>query len=89
MFERHSVPCCMGEGHPCVCGPDERVLRAYDRGEVGLPPMTAEEREWCLEEADRAGEGAFPREEAEQFSDKDLANWVLRAWREFVQSNCL
>jgi hypothetical protein len=89
MFENLIVPCCMGEGHPCVCGPDERVLRAYARDESGLPPMTSEQREWCLEEADRAGEGAYPPEQAKNYSDKDLAHWVLNAWNDYVHSNCL
>lgn len=91
MFENRKVACCKGPEHEteCVCSPDERVIRAYIRGDASLPPMTAEEREWCLDEADRSGEGAYPREEAEGFTDQELAKRVLNAWNDYVRSNCM
>lgn len=88
----NNVPCCMapedrGEDFNCACGDAERVLRAYLGGNMRL--MTLEEREWCLEEADHAGEGSYPRAEAEGFSDAELAARVIHAWSDYVRSNCL
>lgn len=86
------APCCMapedrGEDFNCVCGDRERVLRAFLGG--AMRPMTPAERQWCLEEADHAGEGAYPRAEAENYSDSALAERVLFAWADYVRSNCL
>jgi hypothetical protein len=49
--------------------------------------MTAEEREWCVQEADWAGEGSYNKEELSAMTDKDLANSVLHAWLEYVRSH--
>lgn len=72
----------------CLCGHNERVLRAYSEGRY-ISPMTDGQREWCLDESDRAGEGSYPREEAIGFTDQDLAKRVLYAWSNYVNSNCL
>jgi hypothetical protein len=82
------VPCCMGENATCICGNNERVLRAYAKGE-DLPPMSEAQRIWCANEADYAGEGAYPRQEGIKLNDKDLAAWVLSAWNDYVRSNML
>jgi hypothetical protein len=79
-----NVPCCQPE-MACVCGPEERVLRAYSSGVEGLPEMTAKQRKWCIEEADRAGEGGHPSSEAVSLSDKELAQWTLDAWSDYAQ----
>jgi hypothetical protein len=34
---------------PCLCPPAELALRSYAAGH-DLPPMTAEQRAWCLDE---------------------------------------
>lgn len=78
--------CCQLEG-PCVCGDEERVLRAYSEGRY-IETMTKEQREWCLDEADHAGEGSYPKKEAEGLSDAMLAKWVLQAWSDYVRSHC-
>ena len=83
-----AVPCCQGDGADCVCSDNERVIRAYADG-LDLPPMTTEQREWCIGEAERNGEGSYPREETERLNDKDLATAVLNAWWDYVRSNCL
>ena len=84
------VGCCSGaEAGNCLCGQKERVLRAFSEGRDTGRQMTPEEREWCLDESDKAGEGSYPREEAVDFSDKDLAMRVLYAWRDYVRSNCI
>lgn len=82
----NTIACCSVES-ACVCGAEERVLRAYTEGRYTIP-MSPEQREWCLDAAEHAGEGAYPRDEASNFSDSELANWVLDAWNDYVRSNC-
>ncbi len=82
-----SCPFC--ESQDCaVCNESEQFVRHFMHGPV-VKPMSKEEREWCIEEADRAGEGSYPREETEHLNDKDLAWATYRAWCEYVRSNCL
>ena len=66
----------------CVCGDTERALRAYADG-YPLPPMTAAQREWCLQEIDHVE--SFPREEYEHLLDSNLARGVLEAWVAYCQ----
>ncbi|MBU1249469.1 MAG: hypothetical protein KKB70_12265 [Proteobacteria bacterium] len=51
--------------------------------------MTAGERQWCIDEADRAGEGAYPPKDTQGLDDKALAKTVLMAWADYVSCNCL
>ena len=51
-----------------------------------LRPMSVTEREWCVDEADRAGEGFYKADELRALSDQDLACNVLHAWRMYVAS---
>jgi len=85
-----SFVCCRGpvDTGYCLCSRDESTLRRYSAGEI-LRPMTAEERAWCVDEADRAGEGYYNSEELTGRNDKDLAGAVLNAWNMYVRSNCL
>lgn len=69
----------------CLCGPSERILRGYADGSVSLP-MTPEQRQWCANETDRAGEGATSVEEALSLPDRQLAKHVLRMWADYVRS---
>ena len=50
-----SVPCCseLQDGEPCVCPQQERVLRHYAAG-LATATLTAEQRAWCIDEADWA-----------------------------------
>src|SRR5262245_32637 len=59
-FEHVQFPCrCFGpQPEGCVCGDDERVLRAYAGGVEAMPPMTATQRGSCLCEAVRCVEGS-------------------------------
>jgi len=83
------VKCCMGLIYSdCVCGNSERVIRAYIGG-YAPSPMTPEQREWCIREADHAGEGYYTRGELTALDDKKLAYCVLNAWDMYVKSNCL
>ena len=70
------------------CGHKEGAMRHY--ADYGYDkPMTSEEREWCIQEADRAGEGTYRREELEGYSDQGLAEAVLRAWADYCRSQGL
>lgn len=86
-----STPCCSDKFAQCsdfiACNTAERALRRYVAGDE-MPPLTPEQREELLADADYCGEGSFPREEAKDFSDKDLAKWTLDAWLEYARSNC-
>jgi hypothetical protein len=72
----------------CRCGDEEKALRHFSGRTWPHGPMTPEQRAWCIDEADRAGEGSFKREDLEQLTDRDLAADVLRAWTDYVRSNC-
>jgi len=84
--------CCSVEFPDCgafgPCTTNERALRRYIQGDP-MPPLTSEQRDELLADADSCGEGSFPREEAKDFSDKDLCKWTLDAWWAYVRSNCL
>jgi len=86
------TPCCSQKYPECffdgVCGPNERMIRRIIVGDH-TSPLTAEQREWLIEEADRAGEGSYPREDAESLSDVELARWTMSAWQAYVRNNCL
>lgn len=87
LFADIQLPCaCSQSCAECICGPEEKILRHYASGQ-NLRPMTAEEREWCVTEADQAGEGAYNREEMKNLSDRDLANTTLSAWSDYVKSH--
>ena len=66
----------------CVCQDLERALRAYTAG-YPMPPMTPEQREWCLAEVDRV-EG-YSREDYLTATDEQLARAVLLSWASYCQ----
>lgn len=77
--------CCGGmQCGECVCGDVERVLRNYAAGKIA-EPMTLPQREWCLAEAEAAGEGLFERKNGRKLSDVELAKWVLAAWGRYAE----
>jgi hypothetical protein len=49
--------------------------------------MTEAEREWCVQEANWAGEGYYNRKELEDMDDRGLCASVLNAWSMYVQSH--
>ncbi len=71
----------------CLCGPAERVLRAYADAELGLPPMTPEQREWCLTEIDST-EGNSRKNHTND-TDPQLALSVLSAWVDYCRDKGL
>lgn len=76
---------CMDKPADCVCGENEIHLRGWVAEK--LPPMTPEQREWCLQEIQKV-EG-YNRQDYETSPDKDLANGVLRAWQSFCKDKGL
>lgn len=72
----------------CVCTDEERILRFYSCGVITVP-MTTAQRDWCIQEADHAGEGEHSRATLEPLSDKDLARTVLSAWVNYCRSQGL
>jgi len=85
------VPTCpfFGSSDCVVCNDDERFIRNHIHNDGSVPFMTPEEREWAIDEADRAGEGMWSREDLEPMTDSELAKAVLDAWASYVQCNCL
>jgi len=84
------TPCCSNVTPECYgqCTADERMIRRIIAGDH-TDPLTPEQRQYLIEEADRAGEGAYPAEEAKDLTDAELAKWTLNAWADYVRSNCL
>lgn len=85
-----TTPCCSDVTPECYgqCTADERMIRRIIAGDH-TEPLTNEQRQYLIEEADRAGEGAYPSEEAKGLTDVELAKWTLNAWSDYVRSNCL
>lgn len=73
----------------CECGDEERALRRIADGSWELGPMTQDQRQWSIDEANSAGEGSWSTPELEKLSDKELANAVISAWWDYVRSNCM
>jgi hypothetical protein len=89
-FAYAQAPCrCFGpQPEGCVCGDDERVLRAYAGGMETMPPMDATQRGSCIVEAVRCHEGS-QRAAFATLSDQDLARAVLHGWVEFCRDKGL
>jgi hypothetical protein len=85
-----AAPCCWPD-HPagrCVCSNTERALRAWGDNVPGImPPMTLEQREYCLAEIDSV-EG-WKRVDHEADGDSDLAAATLHAWTDFCRDKGL
>lgn len=76
-----SVSCqCYGDENMCVCGDDERILRA------GVP-LTADQREWCLNEI--ASVEGHERQDYESHNDSELGRAVISAWRDYCRDKGL
>ena len=86
IFDGITVECC-SPGDPCVCPHNERVLRAYSAATPGLPPMTAAQRDWCLDNISEV-EG-YRRNDYESLQDPDVARGVLDAWTDYCRDKGL
>jgi hypothetical protein len=81
----HAPPSCIcGYGECCVCPTTERALRAIKDSDV---KMTAEQREWCLNELNKV-EG-YSREDHVNDFDRTLANAVLCSWVDYCRDKGL
>lgn len=83
-IEWPSVGCCANGDHECICGPDERAIRAAIRGEITL---TEAQREYCLAEIGQV-EG-YDRAKHVRDTDVQLARNVLGAWTDFARDKGL
>lgn len=83
-----TAPCCAPD-YPggCVCPPAEMALRGWSDRRDGMPAMTADQREWCLNEIGQV-EG-YQRAEYESCDDADLARGVLDAWTDYCRDKGL
>lgn len=80
---------CLGPGYSdvdCMCGRDERALRAFCRGD--LTEMTAAQREWCVNEVARV-EGYSESDARQAGADGNLAQLVLNAWTDYCRDKGL
>lgn len=68
----------------CACPDGERALRAIMRGDYEL---TADAREWCLDQIGQV-EG-FERGAYEDMADRDVARGVLDAWQDYCRDKGL
>lgn len=81
------LPCiCFGKLEECGCSDGEMALRHYGRGSQ-MPPMTVEQREWCIRQIEQV-EG-FEGAAYERSTDADLASTVLEAWLEYCRDKGL
>lgn len=87
-----TTPCCSNKfpecDHMVLCSANERMIRRIIAGDH-TEPLTEEQREWLIDEAEHAGEGSCPREEAFGLSDVELSKRTINAWADYVRSNCL
>lgn len=83
-FETYDFCCYAPEG--CVCGAQERGLRAIIAGN-GTRPMTAEQRAWCVSEV--ASVEGFSEQDCVGLDDVALANLVLSAWLDYARDKGL
>ncbi len=69
---------------PCDCSDAEIAIRHFASGKHLLGAMSAEQRDWCLDEIKRF----MPeqnRSELAALNDDALARWVLKSWRYSVR----
>ncbi len=66
----------------CACPAGEKVLRAHVAG-LPVPPMTAEQRAWCVGEIRRFGWTDWDCPEA--WTDDGLARAVMASWADYCQ----
>lgn len=68
-----------------TCNHTECVIHAYANNTIKTP-MTTQQRQWLVQEANKAGEGSFPPNIGYTLTDQKLAQWTLEAWLQYVQS---
>lgn len=77
----------------CACTDTEQVLRiiaGHAKPDAPkLPPLNAEQREWCLNEISRGDEYGYDRGDYETQIDRELAKAVLEVWVEYCRDKGL
>lgn len=86
MPDEPEIDCQCGGMLACICPPGERAVRAWAYG-APCPPMTAAQRDWCLDEI-AAVEG-YERADYEGEDDRILALTTLSAWTDYCRDKGL
>lgn len=76
----------------CLCGDDERALRAWAYpSKLIMPPMTAEQRAWCLSQIRQAGDATDQPDDDSLtlWTDRDYASGALSAWVDYCRDKGL
>ena len=81
------VPPCCGWPGKCGCPPMERALRGWARSDTAMPAMTAEQRQFCLDEIKQV-EG-YDVADWQDGSDHAVAATVLSAWLDYCRDKGL
>lgn len=87
MSEWPRPDCCSPDLRDCICPPEERALRGWKGAAQPMPPMTPEQREYCLSEIGQV-EG-HKRSDHETDSDGELAGAVIEAWTDYARDKGL
>lgn len=76
---------------PCVCGPDERLLRNWQARVPFVPPMTGDQRAWCVQQIRDCGDSTIQPDDVDLAvaSDEDLASLTLHAWQDYCRDKGL
>ena len=85
MIEWSGAPCCRTvSAADCMCGQQERYIRAVAAGDMTLSPA---QREYCLSEIGRV-EG-YSRADYESGDDRTIASSTLCAWLDYCRDKGL
>ena len=77
---------CVCKYEWCVCDDDERLIRAR-LGKNNLPPLTAEERGYLIDDAVYCAKGDLHAKDLELLPDNELCQQVLYAWASFARKH--
>lgn len=80
-----STCACWEADADCMCDRTDQVLRLYAAGS-GQRPMTAEERAYLVDCAQRAAEGALKADDLRALDDAELARSTLWALDEYARN---
>lgn len=87
VLDTHGCVCYGPQTRGCICSTQERVLRLYADTTIAMPPLTPEQRDWCLD--DIATVEGYARSDYETATDRDLCRGVLHAWLDYCRDKGL
>lgn len=88
-FQGMPLPQCVQDAceYQNICCGDEAALRHFTYNRNDIPPMTPEQREWCLAEI-KSVEG-YDVAGLDRCTDMLLAKTVLHAWADYARDKGL